>query len=83
MIASVFAQGKASQTDACLKGTCRLRQRRPERTKRCNPFGHRLFCRFAAFHAQGNTFQVFLLRVRLAGTAKQIVSLYSLFLDRH
>ena len=74
MIASIFAPGKAAQAEACLKGTCRLRQRCPERTSDATLRAQRLFCRSAAFHAKENTFQVFLLRVRLADTAKQNVS---------
>ena len=69
MMATIFAKGKAAQAEACLKGTCRLRQRRPLR-KAPPPKGRDLFCRSAVLRAKGNTFQVLHLRSRLAETAK-------------
>ena len=57
MMATIFALGKAAQAEACLKGTRRLRQRRPSR-KAPPPKGRDLFCRSAVLRAKGNTFQV-------------------------
>ena len=58
-MATIFALGKAAQAEACLKGTCRLRQRRPSR-KALPPKGRGLFCHSAALRVENKTFQVLL-----------------------
>ena len=56
-MAPVFVPGKASQTEAYLKGTCRLRHHGPER-KPAQPKGRRRFCRSAAFRSKGHTLRM-------------------------